>query len=71
MVPLIVGVYLTLSQPSFNTYIRLMRIYMGCFILGVNIKYMLLSILYGHINAPVACKEYHAVQAIFEYPFLV
>ena len=30
---------------------------MGCFILGVNIKYMLFSILYGHINAPVACKE--------------
>ena len=30
---------------------------MGCFILGVNIKYMLFSILYGHINAPVVCKE--------------
>ena len=30
---------------------------MGCFILGVNVKYMLFSILYGHINAPVACKE--------------
>ena len=48
---------LTLSQPSFNTYIRLMRIYMDCFVLGVNIKYMLFSILYGHINVPVACKE--------------
>ena len=30
---------LTLSQPSFNTSIRLMRIYIGLFILGVNIKY--------------------------------
>ena len=29
----------------------------GLFILGVNIKYMLFSILYGHINTPVAFKE--------------
>ena len=29
----------------------------GLFILGVNIKYMLFSILYVHINVPVALKE--------------
>ena len=27
------------------------------FILGVNIKYIVLSILYRHINVPMACKE--------------
>ena len=27
------------------------------FILGVNIKYIVFSILYGHINVPMACKE--------------
>ena len=27
------------------------------FILGVNIKYMVFSILYRHINVPMACKE--------------
>ena len=28
------------------------------FILGVNIKYIVSSILYRHINVPMACKEY-------------
>ena len=27
------------------------------FILGVNIKYIVFSILYWHINVPMACKE--------------
>ena len=27
------------------------------FILGVNIKYIVFSILYRHINVPTACKE--------------
>ena len=27
------------------------------FILGVNIKYIVFSILYRHINVPMACKE--------------
>ena len=27
------------------------------FILGVNIKYVVFSILYRHINEPMACKE--------------
>ena len=27
------------------------------FILGVNIKYIVSSILYRHINVPMACKE--------------
>ena len=29
----------------------------GLFILDVNIKYMVFSILYRHINVPMACKE--------------
>ena len=29
----------------------------GLFILGVNIKYIVFSILYRHINVPMACKE--------------
>ena len=29
----------------------------GLFILDVNIKYIVFSILYRHINVPVACKE--------------
>ena len=29
----------------------------GLFILDVNIKYTVFSILYRHINVPVACKE--------------
>ena len=29
----------------------------GLFILGVNIKYLVFSILYRHINVPMACKE--------------
>ena len=29
----------------------------GLFILGVNIKYMVFSILYEHINVPMAFKE--------------
>ena len=29
------------------------------FILGVNIKYMFFSILYGHINVPMAFKEFN------------
>ena len=49
-----IGTSLTLSQPSFNTSIRLM---MGFFILDVNIKYIVCSILYRHINVPMACKE--------------
>ena len=27
------------------------------FILGVNIKYIVLSIIYSHINVPMACKK--------------
>ena len=30
---------------------------MGFFILDVNIKYIVFSILYRHINVPMACKE--------------
>ena len=29
----------------------------GLFILGVNIKYIVFSILYRHINVPMAFKE--------------
>ena len=29
----------------------------GLFILGVNIKYIVFSILYRDINVPMACKE--------------
>ena len=29
----------------------------GLFILDVNIKYIVFSILYRHINVPMACKE--------------
>ena len=29
----------------------------GLFILDVNIKYIVFSILYRHINVPIACKE--------------
>ena len=29
----------------------------GLFILGVNIKYIVFSILYRHMNVPTACKE--------------
>ena len=29
----------------------------GLFILGVNIKYIVFSILYRHINVPMACRE--------------
>ena len=38
----------------------------GLFKLGVNIKYTLFSILYGHINAPVAFKElpFHFYSAV-------
>ena len=30
---------------------------LGLFILDVNIKYIVFSILYRHINVPMACKE--------------
>ena len=30
----------------------------GLFILDVNIKYIVFSILYRHINVPMACKEF-------------
>ena len=29
----------------------------GLFILDVNVKYIVFSILYRHINVPMACKE--------------
>ena len=33
----------------------------GLFILDVNIKYIVFSILYRHINVPMACKELSTV----------
>ena len=33
----------------------------GLFILGVNIKYIVFSILYRHINVPMAFKELKAI----------
>ena len=42
----------------------------GLFILDVNIKYIVFSILYRHINVPLACKElnilvsYNCVQKV-------
>ena len=49
---------LTLSQPSFNTSIRLIYVNLyGLFIFGVNIKHVVLSILYSRINLPMAFKE--------------
>ena len=34
------------------------------FILGVNIKYVVFSILYRHINVPTACKELKPLKAL-------
>ena len=33
------------------------------FILGVNIKYIVFSILYRHINVPMVCKEFNITLA--------
>ena len=47
------------------------------FILGVNIKYIVFSILYRHINVPMACKELSVpelactVPAYFSLPYTV
>ena len=37
----------------------------GLFILDVNIKYIVFSILYRHINVPMACKELKVHETIF------
>ena len=34
------------------------------FILGINIKYIVFSILYKHINVPMACKELSKVNCM-------
>ena len=36
----------------------------GLFILDVNIKYIVFSILYRHINVPMACKELTSLNAM-------
>ena len=37
----------------------------GLFILDVNIKYIVFSILYRHVNVPVACKELKRIFQLF------
>ena len=36
----------------------------GLFILDINIKYIVFSILYRHINVPMACKELNCCHVI-------
>ena len=39
----------------------------GLFILDVNIKYIVFSILYRHINVPMACKELIMYMCMFVF----